>query len=80
MKNISTLPADGGQNPQSEYFNDTTAAAYVTGIKPRTVRSWRTNLGLPYIRINSKICRIKKSDLDRWLSQRRVATLKGRAQ
>jgi excisionase family DNA binding protein len=49
------------------------SAAVIIGVEPRTIRYWRTHRGLPYIRITSKVVRIRKSDLDRWLSQHLVA-------
>jgi hypothetical protein len=59
-----------------EIFDDTQAAAYIGGIQARAVRDWRTKRGLPYIRITAKVCRIRKADLDKWLAQRRIATIK----
>jgi hypothetical protein len=58
-------------------FDDAQAAEYIGGIKARAVRDWRTRRGLPYIRITAKVCRIRRADLDRWLAQHRVATMKG---
>jgi len=66
-------------NNAVELFDDTTAAAYVGGIKPRAVRDWRTRRGLPFIRITAKVCRIRRTDLDKWLSQHRVAIVIGGA-
>ena len=79
MQNALTLPAVGGQNPLAEIFTDETAAAYIGGIKARAVRDWRTERGLPFIRVTSKVCRIRRADLDKWLAQHRVATMKGSA-
>lgn len=60
-------------------LTDETAAAYVGGITARAVRDWRTKRGLPYIRITSKVNRIRKSDLDAWLAQHQTAnTWRGR--
>ena len=70
--NIYKQPADAGQ-----MFTDTTAAEYIGGIEPRTIRAWRTNKGLPFLKITSKVCRIRKSDLDAWLAKSRVATIRG---
>jgi len=77
MQNVSITPADGGKSPASEIFTDQTAADYIGGIKARAVRDWRTKRGLPFIRVTSKVCRIRRADLDKWLSQHRVATMKG---
>jgi hypothetical protein len=76
MQTIST-PAGDGKSPVPEIFNDQTAADYIGGIKSRAVRDWRTKRGLPFIRVTSKVCRIRRADLDTWLAQHRVATLKG---
>ena len=76
-QNTTTTPADGAKNPAAEIFDDTTAAAYVGGIQARAIRDWRTKRGLPFLRLTNKICRIRKMDLDRWLSQHRVAMTKG---
>ena len=62
-----------------ELFDDASAAQYVTGIKPRAVRDWRTKRGLPFIRITAKVCRIRRADLDKWLAQHRVAITRGGA-
>jgi len=76
MQNEPIPPADGRKNPVPEIFTDETAANYVGGIKARAVRDWRTKRGLPFIRITAKVCRIRRADLDRWLAQHRVATMK----
>ena len=60
-----------------EIFDDTTAAAYVGGIKARAIRDWRTRRGLPFIRITAKVCRIRKADLDRWLDRQKTAITRG---
>jgi hypothetical protein len=75
MNTSQTKQADGGQNPAAEIFDDKTAAVYIGGIEPRTVRSFRMSRGLPYLKISAKTIRIRKSDLDKWLSQHRVAIL-----
>jgi hypothetical protein len=66
-------PADGGTGPATELFTDQTAAAYVGDITARAVRDWRTKRGLPFIRITSKVNRIRKCDLDTWLASHQVA-------
>lgn len=75
-KSNSTPPATNAV----EIFDDKQAADYVGGIKPRAIRDWRTRRGLPFIRITAKVCRIRKTDLDKWLASHRVATVKGGAQ
>jgi hypothetical protein len=64
---------------RQEIFDDESAAAYVGGVKARAVRDWRTRRGLPFIKITSKVCRIRRADLDKWLTQHRVATMRGEA-
>jgi len=82
---ISQQPNGGKSNSAPpatnnvEIFNDEQAAAYVGGIKARAVRDWRTRRGLPFIRITAKVCRIRKTDLDKWLASCRVAITKGGA-
>jgi excisionase family DNA binding protein len=68
MHNAATQPANDGT-----LLTDETAAAYVGGVKARAIRDWRTNRGLPYIRITAKVIRIRKADLDRWIAQHMVA-------
>lgn len=65
-------PADAGQ-----ILTDETAAAYIGGIEPRTVRAWRTCRGLPFLRITPKVIRIRRADLDKWLARQQVAITRG---
>ncbi len=61
-------------SPQPEMlFSDATAADYIGGVKARAVREWRMRRGLPFIRITNKVCRIRRSDLDRWIANHLVA-------
>jgi excisionase family DNA binding protein len=60
----------------ADILTDETAAAYL-GVESRTVRQWRMNLGLPFVRITSKVGRIRRADLDKWLSRRQVAITRG---
>jgi excisionase family DNA binding protein len=53
------------------------SAAVLLGVESRTIRAWRTRRGLPYIRITSRVIRIRKADLDRWLAQHLVAITRG---
>ena len=64
--NSKTCPA--------EILDDNSAAVYI-GVEPRTVRSWRTHRGLPFIRITGKVIRIRRADLDEWLARHRVAMI-----
>jgi excisionase family DNA binding protein len=61
----------------AEIFTDETAAAYVGGVTARAIREWRASRGLPFIRVTGKVIRIRRSDLDQWLDQRRFAITKG---
>jgi excisionase family DNA binding protein len=74
----STDINNGGQIP-AELLTDETAAAYIGGIESRTVREWRMKRGLGFLRITPKVIRIRKSDLDRWLSRHAVAITRGGA-
>jgi excisionase family DNA binding protein len=65
------------QTDVGDILTDVTAAAYVGGIEPRTIRDWRTRRGLPSIRITSKVIRIRRADLDNWLAQHQVAIIRG---
>lgn len=52
-------------------------AARILSVEPRTLRLWRNSRGLPFIRITSKVIRYRLADLNQWLTERRVAILKG---
>jgi excisionase family DNA binding protein len=67
----SPKPADAGQ-----ILTDETAAALLT-VEPRTIRDWRTRRGLPFIRLTAKVVRIRRGDLDKWLSRHAVAMTRG---
>ncbi|HOC58075.1 MAG TPA: helix-turn-helix domain-containing protein [Verrucomicrobiota bacterium] len=58
-----------------EIFDDNSAAVYIGGVTPRTIRNWRTHRGLPFIRITGKVIRIRRADLDEWLARHRVAMI-----
>jgi len=60
-----------------ELLTDTTAAAYIGGVKSRAVREWRTRRGLPFIRITAKVIRIRRADLDKWLARHQFAIVGG---
>lgn len=76
-QDISKRSASGRQ--PAELFTDETAADYIGQIEARTVRQWRANLGLPFIRITPKVVRIRRCDLDKWLARRQVAITRGAA-
>jgi hypothetical protein len=84
VKTQSDLSGNGKSLPPQttagvEIFDDKQAADYVGGIKARCIRDWRTRRGLPFIRITAKVCRIRKTDLDRWLSRHQVSCTRGQA-
>ena len=62
-------------NTRPQDIDDESAAAYIGGITARTIRSWRTYRGLPFIRITNKVIRIRRADLDEWLARHRVAMM-----
>ena len=43
------------------------------GVQPRTLREWRAERGLPFVRISSKVIFYRFRDLDEWLGRHRVA-------
>jgi len=61
---------------EEQILTDETAAALLA-VEPRTVREWRARRGLPFIRISAKVIRIRRSDLDKWMDKRQVATMRG---
>jgi len=69
----SAKPADAGQ-----ILTDETAATLLS-VEPRTIRDWRTRRGLPFIRLTAKVVRIRRGDLDKWLSRHAVAMTRGAA-
>ncbi len=54
-----------------ELLNHEQTAAYLNVI-PRTLTEWRYTRGVPFIKITSKVVRYRKSDIDRWLEERRT--------
>ena len=72
-------PASGGQKAAAEIFTDETCAAYIGGIEPRTVRSFRMTRGLPFVKLSSKVVRIRKVDVDKWIARHTVAITRGQA-
>jgi hypothetical protein len=69
---------NGGQIP-AELLTDETAAAYIGGIEPRTVRTFRMSRGLPFVRITPKVVRIRRADLEKWIARQSVAITRGGA-
>jgi excisionase family DNA binding protein len=57
----------------SDLFDDDSAARYVGGVTPRAIRDWRNKRGLPFLRVTAKVVRIRRSDLDEWLTSHRRA-------
>src|SRR5688572_12461645 len=52
-------------------LTDQTLAAYIH-IEPRTIRRWRNERGLPFLRISSRVIRYKWGDVRRWLDAQRT--------
>jgi Helix-turn-helix domain len=75
---FSALP---GQPPTPPQFHPTPVEELLTdkqtaeifSVKPRTLRLWRESLGLPFIRITSKVIRYRRSDLHAWAAKKRTA-------
>jgi hypothetical protein len=78
-KTLNTAQATGGQKNAATLFTDESAAQYIGGIEPRTVRAWRMSRGLGFLRITPKVIRIRKDDLDKWLARHAVAITRGTA-
>jgi excisionase family DNA binding protein len=47
--------------------------AALLNIEPRTLRLWRQTRGLPHLKLTSKIIRYRRTDVDAWLDNHRVA-------
>lgn len=73
----SAQTKDDGQKNVAGLLTDETAADYVGGIEPRTIRAWRTCRGLPFLRVTPKVIRIRRVDLDKWLARHAVAMTRG---
>lgn len=43
------------------------------GVQPRALRRWRQELGLPYIKISSRVVRYRRCDIDEWVAKFRRA-------
>ena len=57
---------------KSDLMRDAEVADYL-GIKPRTLKGWRTkNFGPPYIQLLHGVA-YRRSTVDQWLSDRQVA-------
>ncbi|HEY5233670.1 MAG TPA: helix-turn-helix domain-containing protein [Verrucomicrobiae bacterium] len=76
---LNAKTTTGGQNPAAEIFTDETCACYIGGIEPRTVRSFRMTRGLPFVKLSSKVVRIRKVDVDKWLARHAVSITRGTA-
>ena len=73
MINASTQAAEAAQ-----ILTDETAATLL-GVEPRTIRQWRVQRGLPFVRLTPKVVRIRRADLDRWIARHSVAITRGGA-
>jgi excisionase family DNA binding protein len=47
-------------------------AAEILSVEGRTIRNWMNERGLPHFRITSKVVRIKRTDLVRWIESHRA--------
>jgi hypothetical protein len=56
----------------SDVFSEAEAAAYLHQ-KPRTIRDWRAQRGLPCFKPTAKVTLYRRADLDAWLDRTRVA-------
>jgi len=63
----------------AELFTDETAAQFIGGIEPRTVRDWRMRRGLGFLRITPKVIRIRRVDLEKFLARHAVSITRGQA-
>jgi len=59
------------KNTPADLLDDLQVAA-ILGVQPRSVRQWRSQRGLPFLRITPKTIRFRRSDLDAWLDRSRV--------
>jgi hypothetical protein len=69
---VAAVPAAYQSRSFAEIFDEATCAAYI-GVRPRTIREFRSRLGLPFLRITSKVVRFKKADVDDWLDRQKIA-------
>ncbi|MHB8522191.1 MAG: helix-turn-helix domain-containing protein [Limisphaerales bacterium] len=51
---------------------DDDGAAKFLGLTPRTIRLYRQQRGLPFLRLSSKIIRFREVDLEDWAVRQRV--------
>ena len=61
-------------NGTADLLTDEQAAA-ILSVESRTIRLWRKTRGLPYLKLTSKIVRIRRADLDWWMEKRLVQTV-----
>lgn len=66
------------QSARPDILTDELLAAELF-VKPRTIRSFRMNRGLPFIRVTSKIVRIRRVDAEKWLARHAVSITRGQA-
>lgn len=62
---------------EDELMSPPATAEYLGGVALQTLANWRCSTsaqtGPPFIRINDRMVRYRKSDVDAWLDERRVA-------
>ena len=66
------MKPESNRNTNTAALLDEREAAAHVKITPRTLRLWRRNRGLPYLRLTPRVIRFKLSDLDRWLAEHNV--------
>ena len=68
-KCFQTIEAKPQNN--SLIFNEGEAANYLHQ-KPRTLKLWRRQRGLPHFKVTGKVVLYSRTDLDQWLEQHRM--------
>jgi hypothetical protein len=70
MDTTSNSPA--ASNTGGALLTDAQASIILGGLLPHTLRDWRKNRGLPFIRLTSKVIRYRLDDLNQWVNSHRV--------
>lgn len=73
MIKIATDDATGPANsPNADELLTEAQTASLLNVEPRTVRLWRLTRGLPFLRVTSKVIRLRRRDLNEWLNEGRT--------
>ncbi len=70
---LNVIATDNPEVVAPDLLDDPQLAAYI-GVEERTLRDWRNSRGLPYIKLTAKVIRYRRSDVNAWLAQHRVAS------